>query len=332
MSDWPEDTFTENDVLMALEKRGLKFKNGSRYIVTQCPTHDDTNPSTQIFKDDWFVNCLAGCGRYHVTKCFPELKPDYKEGDKPDIARTNHTMSTEHQYKDFDLMEFWKTLPPIPREVEFKTIPLEVLDSLGWRWMDEDLGMGVGIFIPYFDSLKETIPFAQVRHSKDSQRRFTFLKDARPTCYGTWNVAQDNHRIFIVEGASDCAVLDYAAVPWIGLPSASSAGLLTKMAQYCSQNGIELVYAGDRDDAGNKLREALDLVTHYRLCQVPAPYKDWGDFLVATDIETVQDYAMKVLMETKPVVEDDWVRDAEKQLEAGPAKQQPTAAEPAILY
>lgn len=328
MSDWPEDKFTENDVLIALDKRGLKYKNGSRYITTQCPTHDDTNPSTQIFKDDWFVNCFSGCGRYHITKAFPELKPDYREGDQPEITKTNFHMKTEQKYIEFDLLGWWKGLPLIPRDHQFKTIPLEVLDDLGWRW-DEPKN---SYFIPYFDSLKETIPFGQWRHL-EGERRFTFLKDAQPTCYGTWNIAEGNSRIFIVEGASDAAVLEHALVPWVGLPSASSAGLLTKMATYCHENGIELVYAGDNDSAGDKLREALDQVCFYRTCQPPKPYKDWGDFLVATDVDTVQEYAFRVLFDKKPLATDDsWWKDAKKTVDAGSAEQQPTAAKPAILY
>jgi hypothetical protein len=76
-------------------------------------------------------------------------------------------------------------------------------------------------------------------------------------------------------------VLDYCAVPWIALPSAASGELMKSMATYCKENGIELVYAGDNDDAGNKLREALDSVMPYRVKQPPTKYKDWGEFFEA---------------------------------------------------
>lgn len=284
--NYAADTFTENDVLLCLERAGLKFRNGSRYILSQCPLHDDENPSTQIFKDDWFVDCHAGCGRFHITKPFPELR----KGNDPSYAAAPRQAKpmTEHKYKQFDLMEEWQKMPMIPRDHEFKTIPLEVLDELGWRF-DK---LGNRYFIPYFSASKQSIPFAQYRNLGDGPR-FNFLKDAKPTCYGTWNL--DNSKLFVVEGTSDCAVLDYAAVPWIGLPSAASGELMKAMATYAKTNGIELIYAGDNDAAGDKLRAALDEVMPYRVKQARSPYKDWGEMLEAEGIDSVRDYCFEEL-------------------------------------
>lgn len=295
--DFPDDTFTENEVLACLESQGLKFKNGSRYILSQCPTHDDEHPSVQIYKDDWFVNCHSGCGRYHITKAFPQLR-DTQNGGRMSTVRHERkaTKVTEHKYTQFDLMDEWKAMPLIPRDHSFKGIPLDVLDALGWRW-DEKMS---SYFIPYFSGSKRAVPFAQWRHLK-GDRRFTFLKDAKPTCYGTWNL--DNDTLFVVEGTSDCAVLDFAAVPWIGLPSAASAELMKALAKHCKEKGITLVYAGDNDEAGDKLREALDSVSSYRLKQPPKAYKDWGDFLVAEGVEAVSDYCMPELF--PPTIEED---------------------------
>lgn len=288
------DDFTENDVIACLDRAGLKWKNGDRYLLSQCPLHEDRNPSTQIFKNDWFVNCLAGCGRFHITKAFPELKP-WKPGRytaKPERrAKADIT-----DYKDFNLYYEWLNLPFIPRDHgDFKGVPLDILDKLGWRWTDGDLGMGVGYFIPYFDQKQEDIPFAQVRHL-EGDRRFTFLKDARPNIYGAWNLGKSK-RLFVVEGCSDCVILSYVGVPAVGMPSASSAELIKELGIYANERGIRLIYAGDNDDAGNKLREALDSVAHYRLCQPPKAYKDWGDFFVAEGYDTVSDHANGVLCE-----------------------------------
>lgn len=287
-----DDDFTEADVVRCLDQAGLKWKDGSRYLLTQCPTHDDKNPSAQLFKDDWFVNCLGPCGRYHITKAFPELKP-WKPGKYVSPKKKARTEAVK--YGDFNLYYDWLDLPNIPRDHQFKGIPLETLDKLGWRYTDGGLGMGTGYFIPYFDAKREDIPFAQVRHL-EGERRFTFLKDARPNLYGAWNLA-NARKIFIVEGCSDCATLDYLGIPWVGMPSASSAELVKELGVYSKEMGIRLVYAGDNDEAGNKLRSALDEVTHYRVCQPPKPHKDWNDFFQAVGYERTYDYAEKILTE-----------------------------------
>lgn len=191
-------------------------------------------------------------------------------------------------YKTFDLMDEWQNLPGIPVNLTIHTVPAEVLNDMGWR-MD-----GSRIFIPYFHASKETIPFAQWRHPKGDSRRFTMLKDAKPICYGMWNL--DNPKVFIVEGTSDCAVLEYAAVPYIGLPSAASKTLMQSLCIFAEKHGISLVYASDKDLAGDQLREVLDELLPYRVKQVPDPYKDWGEFLEKTDIDTVRDYAQAELV------------------------------------
>lgn len=291
-----KDDFTLNDVLACLDGANLKYRVQQRYILSQCPNpdHNDRNPSAQIFLNDFFVNCLGPCGRFHITKAFPQLKPWKPER----YAKQERKSKDNTEYKEFNLYYEWLNLPPIPRDHKFKGIPLKVLDELGWRYTNGDLGMGVGYFIPYFDQTKgenEEIPFAQVRHLEGPQR-FTFLKDARPNIYGAWNLPKSK-RIFVVEGASDCAVLQYVGIPWVGLPSASSASLMHALGMHANEHGIRLIYAGDNDEAGNKLREALDAVAHYRICQPPKAYKDWGDFFVAEGYEAVSDYANGVLCE-----------------------------------
>lgn len=287
--DFPDDTFTESDVLSALEGAGLKYRNGSRYILAQCPTHDDVHPSVQIYKDDWFVNCHATCGRYHITKAFPQLRPGTGHAPIRTASPRKEKEVTEHKYVAVDLMEFWESLPEIPADHEFKGIDIDVLNALGWRYDEEN----ERYFIPYFSRTKTSIPFAQWRNLA-SGPRFNFWKDAKPTMYGTWNL-EANQPIFLVEGASDAAVLDFCAVPWIAAPSAASGELVKKMAQFCKDNDITVVYAGDNDEAGDKLKEALDSVSSYRIKQPPKKYKDWGDFLESEGFEAVSDYCMAEL-------------------------------------
>lgn len=292
--DWPDDTFTENDVIRCLEARGLQYKNGSRYILTQCPLHEDKNPSAQIYKDDWFVKCHAGCegGRFHIAKAFPSLRDSQKgwgatgvHTSRPKgVSKTTMT----HNYKTYDQFEYWKTLPLIPRDHYFKNLPLEVLDELGWRWVAEQNSY----YIPYFNMSQTQIPFSQLRHLT-GERRFTFLKDARPIAYGLWNL--DNTKLFLVEGASDAAVMQHCSVPWIAMPSAASKTICEGLAGYCKENGIQLVFAGDNDSAGEKLREALDGLIPYRVKQARTPYKDWGEMFEAEGIDSVRNYCFEEL-------------------------------------
>lgn len=306
--DFPDDTFTEHDVLSALEGAGLKHKNGSRYILTQCPFHDDAHPSAQIYKDDWFVNCNAGCGRQHITKAFPELRSNSGGRQSSNSHQVRKAKKEpEVKYKTYDLMDYWKELPLIPRDHVFKGIDLEILDSLGWRFVPDKNQY----FIPYFSASKKSIPFGQYRNlGKDPQPRFIFLKDAKPTCYGTWNL--DNDVLFVCEGASDAAVLDFVAVPWIALPSANAVELMKSMAQYCKDKGIRLVYAGDNDKAGDRLKEALDEVMPYRCKQPPTKYKDWGDFFEAEGHEAVNDYCMRELFPEQYAEPVEELSDVEK--------------------
>jgi len=330
--NYEPDTFTENDVLSELDGAGLQHKNGHHYILSQCPTHEDKHPSVQIYKDDWFVNCHAGCGRYHITKAFPELRrnngrayPTGSQSFSRPIQKVKQVSETK--YKTFDLMDMWESMPEIPSDHVFKGIDIDILNSLGWRY-DQDHER---YFIPYFSRSKTTIPFAQWRNLKDGPR-FNFWKDAKPTMYGTWNLELSNSPLFLVEGASDAAVLDFCAVPWISAPSAASGELVKKMAGWCKENGIKIVYAGDNDEAGDKLKEALDSVMPYRVKQPPKKYKDWGDFFIAEGHQAVQDYCLEelnpqdrfVLPVEEPEVPDNWkeLNDVDKVMSLFPGAEQ----------
>lgn len=291
--EYQPDEFTETDVLRALDSRGLRYKVGHRYILSQCPTHEDQQPSCQIFVDNWFVNCLASCGRYHITKAFPELLPQRSaNGSRPaPVKRTEKPKMVERQYTKYDMMEEWKRMPLIPRDHVLKGIPLEILDDLGFRW-DEAKN---AYFIPYFNRPQTKIPFGQWRNLS-GEPRFRFLKDAQPTLYGTWNLMPNMGKIFLVEGTSDAAVLETCAIPWIAAPSAASGALVGKMVVWAHENGIQVVYAGDNDEAGNKLLDVIkEADVPYRVKQPRFPYKDWGEMFEAEGMESVEEYCMQEL-------------------------------------
>lgn len=294
------DTFTLNDVLRCLDQANLKYRVGSKYVLTQCPMpdHQDKTPSAQIYKDDWFVNCHSGCGRFHITKAFPELRDSSRAGEGSRIhtsQRPRNTEAKEMSYKDVDLVGFWEKLPEIPTDHIFKGIPIDILHDLGWRYDPN----GHRYFIPYFDRSRKFIPFAQWRNL-GSGPRFNFWPEAKPIAYGLWNL--DNSKIFVVEGTSDAAVLEYAAVPYIAMPSAASKAIMQSMSTFCQKAGLSVVYAGDNDSAGDGLLEALDKTGPYRLKQPPKKYKDWGDFLEADGIEAVQEYCFEELFGKKDLI------------------------------
>lgn len=288
------DRFTEEDVLRQLDSAGLRYKVLQRYILSQCPLHDDAHPSVQIFRDDWFANCHSGCGRFHITKAFPQLRaPGGVSGSAIQVPTSRSARNVDKpavtDYRTFDLMDDWKKMEPIPRNHYFKNIPIEVLHELGWRYIPEY----EQYFIPYFSASKRSIPFAQYRNLDPKKPRFIMLKDARPTCYGTWNL--DNSKLFVVEGASDAAVMEACDIPWIAVPSASSGQLAGSMAAYCKANGIQLVYAGDNDSAGLKIAQALEEIVNLRVRQPRAAYKDWGEMYEAEGQESVTDYCLAEL-------------------------------------
>jgi len=305
MREYAADTFTENDVKSCLDQAGLRYIDKDRYILAHCPSHDDTHPSVQIYKDDWFANCHAGCGRFHITKAFPSLRnsaspiqrKDTGDGGSGPSQNTGTQRQrsapkvSEHEYKEFDQMEYWKTLPLIPRDHNFKFLPLTTLDDLGWRWLEDKQSY----YIPYFNRPKTKIPFSQLRHLK-GERRFTFLKDAKPTLYGTWNLMPNMGKIFLVEGTSDMAVLETCGIPCLAAPSAASGVLVGKMCQWANQNGVQVVYAGDRDEAGDKLMAIVDENAKlWRRKQAREPYKDWGEMYEAEGYDSVVSYCMKEL-------------------------------------
>lgn len=297
-TDFSSDAFTEADVLRCLDFAGERYRIHQRYILSTCPMpeHVDKNPSAQIFRDDWFVNCLAGCGRFHITKAYPELRDIKTTGFVPPRRKTVQSQMNEPKrtYVTYDQIEEWNVMPAIPRDHTFKNIPLEVLDYMGWRWDEANNSY----YIPYFDANKEHIPFSQLRHLS-GKRRFTFLLDAQPTIYGKWNIP-DATLLFMVEGASDAACMEYAGIPWVAIPSAAFTSIVELFADYCLKHSIRVVYAGDNDGpennyAGDNLRKALEAKMRYLTCQPPTQYKDWCDFLAAEGIDAVRDYTFPEL-------------------------------------
>jgi len=251
-------------------------------LIAPCIAHEDKHPSMQVFADGW-CQCHAGCGRFHIGKYFPEFNE--KKGLGTYMKESVKPVPAIRDYKKYEMFSEWESMKKIPSDHIFKGIPVDVLNDLGWRLTDGVAGLGPGYFIPYFNHQKTSIPFGQVRHLS-GDRRFSFLPDAEMTMYGKWNVGKSD-MLFLVEGTSDAAVMEHCMVPWVAVPSASQVKLVEAFAMYCFKNGITVVFAGDIDAAGDKIRQAIDLVAPYRVCQPPKEYKDWGDFFEARGADGV---------------------------------------------
>jgi hypothetical protein len=199
------------------------------------------------------------------------------------------------KYVAIDLMEYWKSLPLIPEDHYFKSLPIDEINDMGWRYD----AVHERYFIPYFSRSKKSIPFAQWRNLRGDVR-FNFWKDAKPTMYGTWNL-DPGSKIFLVEGTSDAMVLQHCSIPWIAAPSAASGELVKVMAAWCVENKVEMVYAGDNDAAGDKLKDALDQTMSYRVRQPRKPYKDWGEMYEAEGEKSVINYCFAELFRGEPL-------------------------------
>lgn len=270
----------EGVVLGALDSAGLKHINRGRYILSCCPMHEEKNPSAQIFKDSWWVQCYAGCGRFHITHAFPELKTG---------AAIVPRRTVEHVEEKRDvtpeILEEYNKLPTVPEDYELKKgLPASELNKLGWKWDSKNWRF----LIPYYAMDKKTIKFAQWRNLKGNVR-FNFWSGGTPTMYGLWNLVGAKE-IMLVEGSSDGIVLGYCGQRWISAPSASSVALIKRFAKYCDTNGISIIYGGDNDTAGDSLMDALNGVADYIVVQPPKEYKDWGEFFEAEGREKVGEY------------------------------------------
>src|ERR1017187_10512649 len=112
MESYDTSYITETAVRAVLDNAGLVWRDRGRYLICQCPRHSDKNPSTQIFKDAWIVNCLAGCGRFGIQEAFPELA----DSNAITTLERRPKIDTPREYTTYDLVDTHKLLPLIPRD------------------------------------------------------------------------------------------------------------------------------------------------------------------------------------------------------------------------
>lgn len=314
------DSLTLSQVEDALHRHGYKFKRSGDTVMAQCPRHDGGDLNCQV-NSNGYCTCYSQCGEgFWLDEVFDELRdPKYKKGES--MAEYKPPRKEKPKYVTRDYYSLWEGLPKLSTRLSEPlkgVLPLDTLDDLGWRWIENGpYGLGTGVFIPYWDSsfdrkdgealYPKRLNFCQVRHL-DGPVRFNFPKDAEPTIYGSWmlrDILGDEMPLFICEGTSDWVTLWENCVPAIAMPSCSATALLSKAASWCKDNGIALVYAGDNDSAGDKLRQALDDDGHsYRVCQPPKEYNDWTDFYISKGDRGVFEYVKHLVFPDTEVSDD----------------------------
>lgn len=223
----------------------------------------------------------------------------------PKPVEVHNAPERKKDYAKHDLYNEWLAMPLIPDSYSLHGVPAEVLNGMGWRETNGVSGMGAGYFIPYFNASKTAIPFAQVRHLSGN-RRFTMLPNSETIMYGLWNL-QNTDVIFVVEGPSDAAVMEACGYAAVAIPSASLTTMAVSLAHVCKKRAIKFIYAGDTDEAGKKLKKAIDDIYPYREIKQPDKYKDWGEFCEDTDVFEVSVYLSDIYTEDQPQEKEDIV-------------------------
>lgn len=282
----------EEKVEAYLEKLDLNPSDRGHYWLIRCPRHGDRQPSAQCYKDDGFINCNAGCGRFHINEVARErgdpLPMQTKHGahSHREAQERPSKPKKEEKVVTGNFTELWLDLEPLSANTEVKGVPAIELNKRGWRKWSGGSGVRAGIFIPYFDTTKTVVRFWQVRHT-EGERRFTFAPGITPICYGMEMLPKCQQYLCFTEGSRDSVILGMAGVPAIALPSASSDKLLNGIADYCLKRQLTLVAVGDRDEAGEKLLAKLPIgALDFR---TPIG-KDVGEFYEQEGLEAVKHY------------------------------------------
>lgn len=274
-----------------LEKLDLNPRQTPKGWSIRCPWHDDNHNSAIYFSDDGFIGCQACNERKHINVLCRE------RGDKPVLPLKNGQQARSHRsasalkkkepsVKRGDFTEMWLDLDPLPNDLEIKGVPALELNKRGWRWFGGNGAVKAGVFIPYFNTVRDHVYFYQVRHL-EGERRFTFAPGITPMCYGMENLPLCQRFLAYTEGSRDAVILSMAGIPAIALPSCSSDKLLQGLCDYCSKHSLTLLAVCDKDDAGDELVRKLTCPA----LDVRTPVgKDVGDFFEQKGLKAVQDY------------------------------------------
>lgn len=281
-----------------LEKLGLDPKWSHGRVDGWCircpnPNHNgkghDRNRSAFCFADEGNIHCFGGCEATHINKLSGrEIVPRSHEKAQEGASKPKHDRILDLG----DYTALWLEFEPIPDDLSVKGVPGVELNKRGWR-MYPGGQYAKGLFIPYFDTKRKTVPFYQIRHL-EGERRFTFPTGTRQICYGMEQIPKCKRYLCLTEGSRDSVILGMAGIPAIAFPSCSCKDMLNNLLKFCDQQGLIPVAICDRDAAGEKLLQAGEgLILDAR---TPVG-KDIGDFYEKEGIEAIKTYYKKFIVE-----------------------------------
>lgn len=282
----------EQEVENYLDSLDLRPIDRGRYWLIRCPRHEDKQPSAQCFKDDGFIECHAGCGRFNINEVAKErgdpLPIPFEKGSE---TRKNGSVRPSKPKKEpapirGDFTDMWFELEPLEPNMDVKGVSGMELNKRGWRKFPGGNGLHAGIFIPYFNPQRTKVLFYQIRHLS-GERRFTFAPKVTPIVYGMEVLPSCTRFLCVTEGSRDSVILRMAGLPAVALPSASSDKLLEGLCSYCMKNGLTMIWVGDKDEAGESLMaKASCPMIDYR---TPVG-KDIGDFYEDAGLEAIKEH------------------------------------------
>lgn len=298
------DERVQEKVEAYLEKLDLNPSDRGRYWLIRCPhsenhNNGDRSPSAQCFKDDGFIQCHGGCGRFHINQIAKE------RGDSLPML-TKYSRQTAEKAPEWaskpkkaerivrgDFTQMWLELDPLDNDLDVKGVSGLELNKRGWRKFAGGNGLREGIFIPYFNTSRDKVVFYQIRHLT-GERRFSFAPGVTPTCYGLEQLPRCKRYVAFTEGSRDSVILGLVGVPAIALPSASSSKLVEGLVSYCQKNRKILVSISDRDEAGEKLLQSIK--APFLDFRTPVG-KDVGEFLEQKGLAEVKKYYQRFAVE-----------------------------------
>ena len=174
----------------------------------KCPLHPDSDPSFTANVKSGLFKCY-GCGESGNGQVFLQkyLGISNTEAIKLLNGKAGIKDDKKSSRKKYTIEDYSKA----------KKLPVDFLKEL-------KISNGkTGITIPYLDETGAAVSNRQRYGDSGSGPRFTWSRGSKVIPYGLWKVPelQDQGKVILVEGESDCHTLWYHKFPALGIPGAT---------------------------------------------------------------------------------------------------------------
>lgn len=255
-----ESTLTAVDVATLI---GQQYVKHGSYVQISCynvaaHAQGDRKPSLTIYdynKGYYCYTCGESGNHGWLLKQFGKDNPDYE--------RKAYTQTRSYQkpkkstpppnkdYTQYQLDDIYPKLAELPAEateiLERKGFGWRVWEKdAGYRWHTNEIpGWQAGIFIPYYFQGKMVA--ARLR-CLSGNARFKGLPGGESFPYFMDKLDQDI--VFVCEGESDTATLNFQGFPAVGVPGSTNTEAIRKIVARAAETGAKLVVIPDTDKAG----------------------------------------------------------------------------------